>query len=386
MNFTLMKSIALVLILCTTGAQIHAQGNRDSVDSLLLAINEDDSLSNSDKSYIFDTLATKFAEEKNLCAELKTREMQVGKLDGLGLLDSAIAMLLWIEDSYDTTCSRLILEDLYVRYTNVYLSLEDLDQVDTYVDAFFEIWDSATGDWENKFAALNNSGIAYAQRGATDTSTMLFRQVYHEARQRGNRTFVQRSLANLGTIKGMEGDFDSAYFYLNTAALEALEENDEYALMPLLINLSNIDMERQNYDFAEILLDSAYTIAERLEDADMMSDVVDNLAYIRQNQEDYEDAYFLLREYTDLREEYLNAQRVRTVAQMNRTIESERQARIIQQLEVEQLRIRNTRNRLLVLGGFVLLLALALWNRLLFVRRSRAAIEHEKEISDGLLL
>ena len=46
---------------------------------------------------------------------------------------------------------------------------------------------------------------------------------------------------------------------------------------------------------------------------------------------------------------------------------------------------KNRRNVLLFIGAGVLLLALGLWSRLRYTRRSRAAIAKEKDVSDGLL-
>jgi class 3 adenylate cyclase/tetratricopeptide (TPR) repeat protein len=54
----------------------------------------------------------------------------------------------------------------------------------------------------------------------------------------------------------------------------------------------------------------------------------------------------------------------------------------------QQDRLRTERNRrtiLLICGGCALLLAVGLWSRLRFVRRSRALIQKERDVSDGLL-
>jgi class 3 adenylate cyclase len=94
-----------------------------------------------------------------------------------------------------------------------------------------------------------------------------------------------------------------------------------------------------------------------------------------------------------MREDFLNEERVRAVADMSEKYQSALKARQIQQLELEKLdsevenvRIRNARNQSLLLGGFVILIAIGLWTRLRFVRKSRSELQKEKDISDGLLL
>jgi class 3 adenylate cyclase len=271
--------------------------------------------------------------------------------------------------------------------------LNDFSKVDSTGQFLLRIWREGIDDHNLRLAAMNNLAISAAYQGDMATSDSIFRQVYRDARAVENSRYIQRALINLGTLKGMSGDLDSAYYFLNSAALEAKESGDYTGLVEMLINLSNIDMDRENYDRVEILLDSAYWLAENEGDLDLKATTVDNLATLRANQGRWEEAYDTLRSYTEMREEYLNEERLRSVAEMQEKYESERKARIIQQLEIDNLdsemenvRIRTARNRLMYLGGFILLVAIGLLSRLAIVRRSRAAIQREKDIADGLLL
>ena len=107
----------------------------------------------------------------------------------------------------------------------------------------------------------------------------------------------------------------------------------------------------------------------------------------------FEDAYTYLKDYNEVREAILNEERIKSVTEMMEKYESEKKARQIQQLELDKLdaqlentRVTAARNRFMYTGIGVLLVALGLWSRLRYVRRSRAAIQKEKDISEGLLL
>lgn len=387
-------AISLILIYLITGVAVFAQDPYASFrDSVLQAVKDNDGLDNTQVSLIYDSLFYAFEEAGDMCGQVKARVYQSGKLDGLGEVDSALAVLLWSEDNFQESCDSSILVRLFLNYTNVFLTLEDFQKVDSTGRYLLEIWRPGVDEVEPRLAGMNNLAISAAYQGNIAASDSLFRSVYRDAREFNETKYVQRSLINLGTLKGMTGDLDSAYYFLNSAAYEARESGDSTGYAELLINLSTIEMDRENYAAADALLDTAYMITDRKQDFDILVDVIENLAVLRFNQGLYQAAYDTLKSYTDLKEQILNKERIRAVADMQEKYESERKARIIQQLELDKLdsevenaRIKSTRNRLMFLGGFILLIAVGLWSRLRYVRKSRAAIEKEKDIADGLLL
>jgi class 3 adenylate cyclase len=163
--------------------------------------------------------------------------------------------------------------------------------------------------------------------------------------------------------------------------------------MSLLINLATLDRNRGNYKHAEQLLDTAYILAEGRKNAEMMANVQSVRADLFATKGDFRRAFNYQKEFIKIKEQYLDEERVKAVNEMMTRYESEKKARQIQQLELDNLdatleneRIRNGRNRFMYVGIVVLLIALALGSRLSYVRRSRAALQREKDISEGLLL
>ena len=73
-------------------------------------------------------------------------------------------------------------------------------------------------------------------------------------------------------------------------------------------------------------------------------------------------------------------------ARADSLLRAERDRRVAIELQAERSRQQYIRNTALLGAGVVLILAIGLWNRLRSTRRSRAMIQREKEISEGLLL
>jgi class 3 adenylate cyclase len=307
--------------------------------------------------------------------------------------DSALIQLYWANQMYTGSCDSLMLMALYANLTSVYLSLNELTRIDSVSRIAMDLWNPDWKDKELRFAIFNNLAIAQVQRGEAELATSTFRQAYLEAKRDGDQKNIQIGLNNLGSIKGMVGDLDSAYYFLNEGAIHAQQHKDMDNLMSLLINLANLDRERGRLDRAIILLDSAYYLADTLNSLEKMALVQHARATIFAGKGSYKQAYEFLGDYISIHEKYLNEERVKAVTEMIEKYESEKKARQIQQLELDKLdatltneRVTNARNRYLFGGVGVLLIALGLMSRLQYVRKSRAAIQKEKDVSEGLLL
>lgn len=363
------------------------------VDSVLQLVHVDPRLDAQHKSNLADSAFLVSAREQDLCRQVHARILQATHLDNMGMSDSALTQLYWANQFYDRQCDSMILMSLFGNLTNVYLSLGELHRVDSVSRIALERWNPSWREKDSRFAILNNLAIAHAMRGDIETATTTFRQAYAEAVADDHSDYIQKALLNLGSLKGMTGDLDSAYYFLNAAAISAERSADTDNHMSLLINLANLDIGRGNRNRAITLLDSAYTLAETAKSVEMLANVQSVRADLYAKSEDYHSAYFYLKEYVSMREQYLNEQRVKAVTDMMERYESEKKTSQIQQLELEKLdsilekeRINSAKNRMTFGGIVVLLVAIGLWSRLRFVRKSRAAIQSEKDVSEGLLL
>jgi class 3 adenylate cyclase/tetratricopeptide (TPR) repeat protein len=363
------------------------------VDSILNVIQTDQSMDSETKSNLAEEAFQLSLKGNDLCKQILSRVKQATYLDNMGMPDSALIQLYWASRFYQPTCDSMILMSLYANLTNVYLSLGENSRVDSVTKVVLSAWNPAWKNKESRFAVLNNLGIAQATNGDAIASTNTFHQAFREAKADANQRYIEKALINLGSIKGMTEDLDSAYFFFSIAAGNAKKNTDLDSYMSLMINLANLDMQRGRHKSAMAILDSVYALADTLKSTE-------NLAYVQRSRADlysrlknYKAAYQYLDEYIQINKQFLDEERVKAVTEMMEKYESEKKARQIQQLELDKLdatlkteRITNTRNRYLYIGIVFLLGAVGIFSRLQYVNKSRAAIQKEKDISEGLLL
>ncbi len=391
------KCIALGLLL-TVPSGIRAQRDTAAehgwVDSVLLLLGTDQTLDVRTKSDLADSAFHISQSLHDTCQQVLALAVQASFLDAMAMSDSALTQLYRVSSLNSGGCdSAQIVMSFFASLTNVYLSLNEFDRIDSVSRIALQHWNPAWKNKETRFIILNNLGIARFYADDTASAMAIFHQVYDEAALNNNVKYIQQALLNLGSINGAIGRLDSAAYFLNAAALQARKNEDVDNLMHLLINLANLDGERGDYHGAAVLLDSAYQMAEARGNTDLMAGAQNARADLYAQMHQYKNAYDYLREYTEVREKYLDDEKVKAVADMMEKYQSEKKARQIQQLKVEKLdadlkneRVTSTRNRLMYGGIVVLLIAAGLWSRLRYVRRSRATLQKEKDISEGLLL
>ncbi len=387
----------LLIIFLSHGLVAFSQKNRqlDSIwiDSILQKIRSDLSIDSKTKCELADSVFHVAARLHDTCSQINSRVLKALPLDYLGLSDSALVELYWANRYYTGKCDSIILMILFGNLTNVYLSLNELDRLDSVYNLAMELWNPNWTFVEKRFIILNNKAIADINRDKIDTATTLFHKVLAEAKAVNNDNYIQQSLMNLGGLKGIVGELDSSYYFLNEASKLVRFSPDIDDYLVILINMASLDKELGRYKAAGIKLDSAFALASQWNRLKSKADVQHSRAELFAKTSNFKKAYEFLQEYISLNEKYLDDERVKAVTEMMEKYESEKKARQIQQLKIENLdaelkneRITKTRNNFLYAGAGIFLIAVGLWWRLTFVHKSRAAIQKEKDISEGLLL
>ncbi len=388
----------LILLLCSIPCFLAGQKTLSSkqawADSIFHLIRNNAAVNPERKSALADSAFS--ISSGDMCRQLRARILQGSQLTSMGLIDSALTQLLWAGRYFQPACDSALLIAMYANLTNAYAELEEYERIDSIGGIVDKLWMTHKSDTEAHIAILLNVGIAQALRvpeGDIHGATQNFYRAYNEAKQIGVNKFIQKALINLGSLKGMTEDIDSAYHFFDLAAGFALRDDDPENYMSLKINLANLDIERGNYSQAHSILDSLQELATKSNNNAILSDILFTRADLAAKQNNFPKAYEYLSDYVKQYEIFMDEERVKAVTEMLEKYESEKKARQIQQLEIENLdaslaneRITNTRNRFMFIGLGVLIIALALLSRLQYVHKSRIAIRAEKEISDGLLL
>ncbi|MBK9982867.1 MAG: tetratricopeptide repeat protein [Saprospiraceae bacterium] len=374
-------------------AQSETAIKRNWADSINQLLYTDPNIDSKTKLSLADSAAQIFNKQRDTCNQIFSRILEARYLDRIGKPDSALVQLYWASKFYRQRCDSLTLMFLFSNLINVYLSLGEFNRVDSVGRIALSSWNPSWKKKDSRFSILNNLAIAQASTGDVNKATSTFHQAYDEAVLDNFAKYEQKALINLGSIKGMTKDLDSAYFFFSKAANIALKNVDKYEYMTLLTNLANLDKERGRYKEAIVTLDSTYAMADRLKNVEILANVQNARADLYAKMKDFEKAYDFLRKYIKTHEQFLNEERVKAVTEMMEKYESEKKARQIQQLQLDKLdaslkteRITNTRNHYLYLGLVVFLIAVGSLGRLRYVHRSRSAIQREKDISEGLLL
>lgn len=366
---------------------------KTELDSFLQLIRFDKSLDAGTKSRMADSAFHVSKALKLPCEQIESRILQSFSLDEQGLADSALTQLLWVSGALSQPCDEELTWRFYSSLTYVYLTLGEYERVDSIATLCQERWKDTPSDDDLKFSILTNAGIAVAQIGEVGRATSIFHKILREAKMVGNENYIQKSFINLSSIKGIAEDIDSAFYFLEQAAENLIAINEMDAFMALQLNLSIMDMDKGRYADAEMRLDSVDRLALKFNNLRMRVNVLSNRAFLAEYRKQFEKGYGYLREYITLQDSILNQDRVKAVTEMMEKYESEKKARQIEQLKVENLdatlrneRVKNARNSYLFIGAGILLLAIGLYSRLHYTHKAKVAIQKEKDISEGLLL
>ena len=320
--------------------------------------------------------------------------------DNIGQLDSAVIAGQLGLNWFHPGCDSLILMSLNVNLSNALLSLGESERVLAISEASLGAWNDSWPYSKARDGLYTNRAIALANMGEMDGALEAFRDVLRNARKEGVARNEIDALVNLSAVFGMMGEQDayrsfqdSSEFYHKLTLPMLKELGDQEGLMLQYGNIAQVRWQLGKYQPALAYLDSSDVIALSLS---QLNQLVDN-ANLRSKclfaLGQLDEAYAALRDYVGLNDSLLNTEKVKAIADVQEKYESEKKVRTIKELEVKNLdaelkqeSMRRTRNVYLFAGIGTVLIALGLYSRLRYVRRSRAAIQKEKDISEGLLL
>jgi class 3 adenylate cyclase len=391
--------VALFLTCGVCRGQSHRAVNKlwaDSVVADLIAkpgTDNDRALALADSAYNF------YHAQQDKCGMLQARMLSGKYFDGLGKADSAIARLLWARENFSAPCDSAILFRIYLNLSSAYLTMNDLNAVDEVCSQALAGWNRQWKQHATRFGLLNNKAIAQATVGNMDQAQQTFRLIYSEARMVGDTANMNDALINLGTIKFMIPDADSAYYYYNLALESIQKGNDYYALASVKFNIAVVLGNSKRYTEAFALLDEIETIALEHSDLKIRADVEKSRANLYMDKGDYAASSRHFIRYIELHEEALNEERIRSVADMQEKYETEKKKREIQDLKVKNLdaellaeKAKRARNRMYGGAGMLAIGFFFLVQRYRTVRKNRnqlreknIIIEAEKQRSDDLL-
>lgn len=245
--------------------------------------------------------------------------------------------------------------------------------------------------------AFVNLGNTHMQLGALDTALQEFREGSRLYKQLGRKLELGIAFNNMGRTLGLLGDTQQAFAYLDSAHALLSAVGSMRQLARTHLNRGNVLIALKRYAQAVRECEKGNSIAEGNALLLQRKECLQCLDRAYEGLGDHRRAYaaqkaFIAvndsltklnngKEFTRL--EVTRAFQERMLADSLTNVRERYEDRLAYQGQIA--REREQRNIFLFLGIGVLVLSAGLWNRLRFTRRSRAAIQREKDRSDELL-
>ncbi len=282
--------------------------------------------------------------------------------------------------------------------------------------------------------SLNNIGIVYSQQKHYDKAINFFTRSLNLSRELGDKRGVASALNNIGLIYKDEGNLDSAYNYYGSSLEISTALGDNRDIAATMNNIGHIYEQKGYINKALEYFNESLAIKQLLGDRQSIAVTFINIGFIYEKKSDYTQAIkwctdglntaveigslleqemacgCLYRSYKAANNELKALEFHEKMLTLNDSIKDAETDRMLQQMEFARLVLNDSiakagerekiqsaheeevkkknQTRNIFIGITILLLtgAIALSNRVRYIRKSRAIISAEKERSDNLLL
>ena len=246
-------------------------------------------------------------------------------------------------------------------------------------------------------AALN-LGSAYLNLAQPDTAVQLFKKGLALYKQLGRKLEQGMAYNNLGRAYGQLGRVHDAFASLDSAEAIFIALGSSRQLVRAHVNRGNLLIDQRRAKEAIAACREGERIAES---ANLLQQRVECLQCLHRAHElvgDFRSAYAAQSAYMSVNDSLLKVNNSKEVTRLEVTrayqermladsLDNVRKLHEQELLAQEQIASEKERRNLFLYAGLgVLALSAGLWNRLRYMRRSRAAIQVEKERSENLLL
>ena len=244
-----------------------------------------------------------------------------------------------------------------------------------------------------------NIGTVYSGLEENEKALEYYTKAYMILKDMDNKIDMSITLSNMAIIYRKMDKLDLSLSFSEQSYMIATEINDEIGKLTYFITSAEIykDQEKyqdalQNYFTAEIIADSIGARQNLLE-------IYGGLAEIYGILKDYGKAFIYNEKYNEERISLLDREKNRALDKIKEFEDEKVKTEfdlLTKDAEIQDLVIRRQkilRNSIAVAGGMILLVAILLWHRYRYIRRTKntlaeknVIIQDEKEKSDNLLL
>ncbi|HEY0976724.1 MAG TPA: adenylate/guanylate cyclase domain-containing protein [Flavobacteriales bacterium] len=245
--------------------------------------------------------------------------------------------------------------------------------------------------------AFVNLGNTHMQLGALDTALHEFQEGAKLYKQLGRKLELGIAFNNMGRTLGLLGDTRQAFAYLDSATTLLSAVGSMRQLARTHVNRGNLLLDRHRYAEAVRECEAGNRIAEENGLLLQRKECLQCLDHAYESLGDHRRAHAAQKAFIAVNDSLIHLNNGKEVTRLEVTrafqermladsltnVRQRYEERLAYQGQIA--REREQRNILLFVGIGVLVLSVGLWNRLRSIRRSRAAIQREKDRSDDLL-
>lgn len=247
-------------------------------------------------------------------------------------------------------------------------------------------------DYEAIGTVAVNMGEIFMKQNISDSALYYFNKSL-EAYEIAGSVKVSYTLNNLGKVYTQQKDYTKAVFVQKQAVERARKVDARLEMTQSLVGLAKTYKAQGDLTQAISAFREAQAIAEEIRSRNELKDVYEGLSGIYSKTGDFKNAYNYQSLYTLMKDTLYNDEMDKKLQSMTLSYEVEKKQGDIDLLTkdnaLQELNLQRQRIAIYAAGstGFLLLLlALGIFNRYKYVRRTKKIIENEKDRSEKLLL
>lgn len=272
-------------------------------------------------------------------------------------------------------------EDIAVSLTivgNVYLLTGNFDDALSSFVRALKI-DSLNNDKLGVSISLINIGVAYQKKNDFDKALMYYHRALSLVKELNNKADEKLLLNNIGFTLRQQGNLDSSLYYLTTAL--AIAEEYNYSSAHLRNDIVETYLSLNLIEEAKKAALLAIEQAKEENNLNQYSHAWLFLSTVYYRSGEYKNAFNALQTHAELKDSIFDSEKNKQVEELKILYESEKQAGVIESLNIENKAAEFRRNTYLVSGILISIILLLLYNsQRLKALKNKALYEKIREV------
>lgn len=373
-----MKKLFHIIVL--TGSvlftlNLFAQEKLSWADSVLHALQTNESFDYGYKNAQCDTLLYLFEKEKDYCKWIEAMTVKSNYQINLGRINEALKSVNEAFGMYKSGNCQFpyMLSKIYYSYVLIYIELNEIEKARFYIENGIKSWQPEFKEKKTLIALYSCKGSLFSN---IDSQLFYYQKAYELSIKASDSRLQQTMLNDIGTVYAETGDFSKARPFFEKAIWIGVNRKAYSSLSSLYNNMAGIT---DDVTLVSKYLDSAIHYARLKGNLDDIQAAYQNSALFYYDNKSYQRGYDFLWKSMELKDSIFNRDKINAFADMEQKYQAELKEQEITLLN-EQNRNKAMQRNVLIIGFLALLIVS------IIVMKQRNKVKHEKQRSDDLLL